>query len=74
MTGQSAFYVFLGNTHLSSQDLYYIHELADKYNFIVACGGSVCKFVNTEIFPWADIRMTSLIRMFSGPCNAATGR
>ncbi|KAJ5642244.1 pyridoxal phosphate-dependent transferase [Penicillium lividum] len=64
---------FPGNTHLSSPDLHRIRELADKYNFIVACDDSVCTFINTDIFPWVDIRMTSLTKMFSGSCNVAAG-
>lgn len=65
---------FPGNVLLSSVDLYRIHSLARRYDFIVVCDDTVSTAVNTDLFPFADILVTSLTKMFSGACNVTAGR
>ncbi|KAJ0414404.1 pyridoxal phosphate-dependent transferase [Aspergillus carlsbadensis] len=58
---------------LKCPDLWRIHNLAVKHRFIVICDDSVANSVDVDLFPFVDIRVTSLTRTFSGTCNVAGG-
>lgn len=65
---------FPNNLLLELPDLHRIRALADKYCFVIVCDDSVSTPINTDLFPFVDIRVTSLTKMFSGACNVTAGR
>ncbi|KAE8149210.1 pyridoxal phosphate-dependent transferase [Aspergillus avenaceus] len=70
---RALFCEFPNNLLLGLPDLSRIRALADKYRFIVVCDDSVSTPVNTDLFPFVDIRVASLTKMFSGACNVTGG-
>ncbi|KAL3494010.1 pyridoxal phosphate-dependent transferase [Aspergillus germanicus] len=56
---------------MRSPDLWRIRNLSISHRFIVICDDSVANAVDVDIFPFVDIRVTSLTRTFSGSCNVA---
>ncbi|ERF72327.1 hypothetical protein EPUS_06083 [Endocarpon pusillum Z07020] len=64
---------FPGNPLLRSPDLKRLHELSERYDFILAVDDTVGTFVNVALFPFCDILCTSLTKMFSGACNVMGG-
>ncbi|KAJ7254358.1 pyridoxal phosphate-dependent transferase [Mycena haematopus] len=64
---------FPSNPLLRSADLPRLRRLADKYDFLVVIDESVGNFVNVEVFPFADIVVSSLTKIFSGYSNVMGG-
>lgn len=64
---------FPGNPLLRSPDLRRLHELSNRYEFILVVDDTVGTFVNVALFPFCDILCTSLTKMFSGACNVMGG-
>lgn len=62
------------NPLLESPNMGRIRALADEYNFIVACDETLGTFVNVNLFPFVDVVMTSLTKIFSGASNVMGGR
>ncbi|KAJ6584849.1 pyridoxal phosphate-dependent transferase [Mycena capillaripes] len=64
---------FPSNPLLRSVDLPRLRSLADKYDFLVVIDDSIGNFVNVEVFPFADMVVTSLTKVFSGDSNVMGG-
>jgi cystathionine gamma-synthase len=58
---------------LRSTDLARLRGLADKYNFLIVIDETVGNFLNVEVFPFADIVVSSLTKVFSGYSNVMGG-
>lgn len=65
---------FPSNPLLRSADLPRLRALADKYDFLLVIDETIGNFVNVEIFPYADIVVSSLSKIFSGDANVMGGR
>lgn len=65
---------FPSNPLLRSADLPRLRSLADKYDFLVVIDETVGNFVNVEVFPFADVVVSSLTKVFSGYSNVMGGR
>ncbi|KAI9926379.1 hypothetical protein ASPWEDRAFT_32211 [Aspergillus wentii DTO 134E9] len=61
------------NPLLESPNLERIRALADEYDFVVACDETLGTFVNVDLFPYVDVIMTSLTKIFSGASNVMGG-
>ncbi|KAF9568261.1 cystathionine gamma-synthase [Agrocybe pediades] len=64
---------FPSNPLLRSADLPRIRALADKYNFLIVIDETIGNFVNVEVFPYADMVVSSLTKVFSGASNVMGG-
>ncbi|KAJ7366749.1 pyridoxal phosphate-dependent transferase [Mycena albidolilacea] len=64
---------FPSNPLLRSADLPRLRSLADKYDFLVVIDETVGNFVNVEVFPFADVVVSSLTKVFSGYSNVMGG-
>lgn len=64
---------FPGNPLLHSPDLRRLHELSERYSFLLVVDDTIGTFVNVALFPFCDIICTSLTKMFSGACNVMGG-
>lgn len=64
---------FPGNPLLKSPDLKRIHELAQKYDFVVVVDETVGNFINVNVLPLADVVVSSLTKIFSGDSNVMGG-
>ncbi|KAF7293611.1 hypothetical protein MIND_01140300 [Mycena indigotica] len=64
---------FPSNPLLRSTDLSRLRLLADKYNFLLVVDETVGNFLNVEVFPFADIVVSSLTKVFSGYSNVMGG-
>jgi len=62
------------NVKFISPNLQRIRELADTYNFIVACDETAGNFVNLDVLPCVDVVLSSLTKMFSGASDVTGGR
>lgn len=65
---------FPSNPLLRSADLPRLRALADKYDFLIVIDETIGNFVNVEVFPYADIVVSSLTKVFSGASNVMGGR
>ncbi|KAI9932527.1 hypothetical protein ASPWEDRAFT_33427 [Aspergillus wentii DTO 134E9] len=61
------------NPTVESPDLARIRALADQYNFIVVCDDTLASFANVDLFPYVDVLVTSLTKIFSGAANVMGG-
>ncbi|KAJ6557377.1 pyridoxal phosphate-dependent transferase [Mycena vulgaris] len=64
---------FPSNPLLRSADLPRLRSLADKYDFLVVIDETVGNFMNVEVFPYADVVVSSLTKVFSGYSNVMGG-
>ncbi|KAF7314396.1 hypothetical protein MKEN_00912300 [Mycena kentingensis (nom. inval.)] len=64
---------FPSNPLLRSTDLPRLRQLADKYDFLLVIDETVGNFLNVEVFPYADIVVSSLTKVFSGYSNVMGG-
>jgi cystathionine gamma-synthase len=64
---------FPTNPLLKSPDLKRIHELGQKYDFIVVVDETVGNFINVNVLPLADVVVSSLTKIFSGDSNVMGG-
>ena len=64
---------FPGNPLLRSPDLKRLHELSQRYDFLLVVDDTVGTFVNVALIQSCDIICTSLTKMFSGACNVMGG-
>ncbi|KAJ7069881.1 pyridoxal phosphate-dependent transferase [Mycena amicta] len=64
---------FPSNPLLRSTDLRRLRGLADKYDFLIVIDETVGNFLNVEVFPYADIVVSSLTKVFSGYSNVMGG-
>ncbi|KAF7291592.1 hypothetical protein HMN09_01250300 [Mycena chlorophos] len=64
---------FPSNPLLRSTDLARLRNLADKYSFLIVIDETVGNFLNVEVFPYADIVVSSLTKVFSGYSNVMGG-
>lgn len=64
---------FPGNPLLRTPDLLRIRKLADRYDFAVVVDETIGNFINVDIFPYADIVVSSLTKVFAGECNVMGG-
>lgn len=71
---RALFCEFPNNLLLELPGPYRIKALAVKDGFIIVCDDSVSTPINTDLFHFVDIRVTSLTKMFSGACNVTAGR
>lgn len=62
------------NIKFISPNIERIRQLADEYNFIVACDETAGNFVNLDILPFVDVVLSSLTKMFSGASDVTGGR
>ena len=65
---------FPGNPLLKTPDLVRIRALADVHGFAVIVDETIGNFLNVNVFPWADIVVSSLTKVFSGDSNVMGGR
>ncbi|WPK26805.1 hypothetical protein PUMCH_004166 [Australozyma saopauloensis] len=61
------------NPLLKTPNLPRIRELADKYGFAVVVDETVGNFLNISVFPYADVVVSSLTKIFSGDSNVMGG-
>ncbi|KAK7048277.1 putative cystathionine gamma-synthase [Favolaschia claudopus] len=64
---------FPSNPLLNSADLPRLRNLADKYDFLIVIDETVGNPVNVEVFPFADVVVSSLTKVFSGYSNVMGG-
>jgi cystathionine gamma-synthase len=64
---------FPGNPHLRSPDIARLRALADRYNFPLIVDETVAGYVNCQVFPYCDVVVSSLTKLFSGLANVASG-
>ncbi|KAJ7459751.1 pyridoxal phosphate-dependent transferase [Mycena latifolia] len=69
----AVFTEFPSNPLLRSADLPRLRSLADKYDFLVVIDETVGNFINVEVFPYADVVVSSLTKVFSGYSNVMGG-
>ncbi|KAJ7095968.1 pyridoxal phosphate-dependent transferase [Mycena belliarum] len=69
----AVFTEFPSNPLLRSADLPSLRALADKYDFLVVIDETVGNFMNVEVFPYADVVVSSLTKVFSGYSNVMGG-
>jgi len=62
------------NPLLRSPNLSHLRALADKYDFPIVVDMTIGNFVNVNVFPYADIVVSSLTKVFSGASNVMGGR
>ncbi|KAF4636143.1 hypothetical protein G7Y89_g1946 [Cudoniella acicularis] len=60
---------FPGNPMLKCPDLKRIRALADTYGFGMVVDETIGNFINVNVFPYADVVVSSLTKIFSGECN-----
>lgn len=65
---------FPGNPLLKSPDLHRLRLLADKYDFAIVVDETIGNFLNVHVFPFADVIVSSLTKVFSGDSNVMGGR
>lgn len=61
------------NPLLKTPNLKRIRKLADKYEFAVVVDDTIGNIVNIHVFPFADMIVTSLTKIFSGDSNVMGG-
>ncbi|KAJ7929236.1 pyridoxal phosphate-dependent transferase [Mycena leptocephala] len=64
---------FPGNPHLRSPDIARLRALADRYNFPLIVDETVGGYVNCQVFPYCDVVVSSLTKLFSGMANVVGG-
>ncbi|KAJ7147529.1 pyridoxal phosphate-dependent transferase [Mycena crocata] len=64
---------FPSNPLLRSADLPRLRSLADQYDFLIVIDETVGNFMNVEVFPYADVVVSSLTKVFSGYSNVMGG-
>ncbi|KAJ7175758.1 pyridoxal phosphate-dependent transferase [Mycena filopes] len=69
----AAFTEFPSNPLLRSADLTRLRALADKFDFLVVIDETLGNFMNVEVFPFADVVVNSLTKIFSGDANVMGG-
>ncbi|KAF7353662.1 PLC-like phosphodiesterase [Mycena venus] len=62
-----------GNPHLCTPDIVRLRALADQYNFPIIVDETIGGYVNCQIFPYCDIIVSSLTKLFSGLANVLGG-
>ena len=65
---------FPSNPLLRSANLPRLRALADKHDFLLIIDETIGNFVNVRVFPYADIIVSSLSKIFSGDANVMGGR
>lgn len=61
------------NPLLRTPNLARIRSLADKYGFVVVVDETVGNFLNVSVYPYADVIVSSLTKIFSGDSNVMGG-
>lgn len=61
------------NPLLKTPNLPRIRSLADKYGFAVVVDETVGNFLNISVYPYADVIVSSLTKIFSGDSNVMGG-
>ncbi|KAJ7771624.1 pyridoxal phosphate-dependent transferase [Mycena metata] len=64
---------FPGNPHLRSADIKRLRTLADRYNFPLIIDETVGGYMNVQLFPYCDVAVSSLTKLFSGNANVLGG-
>ncbi|KAJ7684587.1 pyridoxal phosphate-dependent transferase [Mycena polygramma] len=64
---------FPGNPHLRSPDIARLRALADRYHFPIIVDETVGGYLNCQVFPYCDIVVSSLTKLFSGNANVLGG-
>lgn len=64
---------FPSNPLLWSPNLPRLRALADKYDFLIVIDDTIGG-ANVDVFPYSDMLVTSLTKLFSGYANALGGR
>ncbi|KAJ7043117.1 pyridoxal phosphate-dependent transferase [Mycena alexandri] len=64
---------FPGNPHLRSADIKRLRALADRYNFPLIIDETVGGHMNVQLFPYCDVVVSSLTKLFSGNANVLGG-
>ncbi|KAJ7090968.1 pyridoxal phosphate-dependent transferase [Mycena crocata] len=64
---------FPGNPHLVAADLKRLRGLSDRYNFPVVIDETIAGHLNTQTFPFCDVMVNSLTKLFSGMANVMAG-
>lgn len=65
---------FPSNPLLNSANLPLLRALADRYDFPIIVDDSIGNFKRVDVFPYVDILVTSLTKVFSGKSNVMGGR
>jgi cystathionine gamma-synthase len=65
---------FPSNPLLRSANLPRLRALADKYDFLIVIDETIGNFANVEVFPYSDVVVSSLSKVFCGYANAMGGR
>jgi len=65
---------FPSNPLLRSVNLSRLRALADTYDFQIVVDDTIGNYANVQVFPYADIVVTSLSKAFSGEANVLGGR
>lgn len=74
--GKTVSYLFVefpSNPILVSADLNRLRAIADKYSFPMVVDDTISSFANVDVFPVADLIMTSLTKSFSGYADVMAG-
>ena len=69
----SVFCEFPTNPLLKSTDLKRLHDLSNKHDFIMIVDETIGNFVNVATFPFCDVVVSSLTKVFSGDSNVMGG-
>ncbi|KAJ7696062.1 pyridoxal phosphate-dependent transferase [Mycena rosella] len=69
----AVFTEFPSNPLLRSADLPRLRSLADKFDFLLVIDETLGNFMNVEVFPYADVVVSSLTKVFSGYSNVMGG-
>ncbi|KAJ7217119.1 pyridoxal phosphate-dependent transferase [Mycena pura] len=64
---------FPGNPHLRTADLIRLRALANQYNFPIIVDETLANYLNVQLFPYCDVVVSSLTKLFSGMGNVLCG-
>ncbi|KAJ6547000.1 pyridoxal phosphate-dependent transferase [Mycena capillaripes] len=64
---------FPGNPHLRSPDILRLRALADHFKFPIIVDETVGGYLNCQVFPYCDVVVSSLTKLFSGQANVLCG-
>jgi cystathionine gamma-synthase len=64
---------FPGNPHLRTADMKRLRALANQYNFPIIVDETLGNYLNVQLFPYCDVVVSSLTKLFSGMGNVICG-
>jgi cystathionine gamma-synthase len=64
---------FPGNPHLRTAGMKRLRALANQYNFPIIVDETLGNYLNVQLFPYCDVIVSSLTKLFSGMGNVICG-